>query len=585
MKNIKYHSQSLIYVGIILGFVAVIAYLSSLKFVRLDFTDQKQYSISPATKKILRSLDDIVNVNVYCSNNLPPQFKTIEKDVRDLLSEYKAYAGGNLHITIEDPGKNEEEKTKVRGLGIQEVQLQTFEKDKAQAINAFMGMVVLYNDKKEVIPFIQDTKNFEYDLTQAIMKVFRSSVPKIGILKTDTAPYVPPRVRQRMNMNMQDAFEAKYKPVFDALRNNYEVSTVDISEGQPIDSSYKTVIVPGGDESAFSDRKLFEIDQYLMNGGNLIVLVDAVKVTFEYGVNGAAQNPKIIKMLEHYGARVENSMVLDASCGQVQVPQRIGMFQMNVAVPYPYFVSVYKNGFNQDNPAVSALSEMIMPWASPITLLVDKADSTGKKNADTSGVKATVLVKSSPKSWTASGNFNLDPQQKWALPEKDLKASNLVVYLSGNFKSFFAGKTIPPVKDTAQADSTKPIQLSAADQGRQIVPETKRGHLIIAGDADFLSAQNAAPGNVAFVQNAADWLSTSDNLIGIRTRAIVDRTMNKDQLKEGSSKSNIIRYVNILLMPIVLVLIGLMIFFKRRDAARAPADKPAAPAAANTKGA
>ena len=567
MKNIKYHSQSLSYVGIILGFVAVVAYLSTLKFVRLDFTEKKEYSISKATKKALKGLDDIVNIKVYISKSLPPQVKRVENDVRDILSEYKAFAGKNLKVTIEDPGVDEDAKSKARAMGVNEMQMQTFEKDKAQAVNVFLGIAVLYGDKKEVLPFIQDTRNLEYDLTQAILKVFRSSVPKIGLVKTDTSPYIPPRVRQRMNINQGDAFEEKYKPIFDALRNNYEVSTVDLSEGQPIDTTLRTVIVPGGDDQSFTDRMLFEIDQYFIKGGNLIVLVDAIKVTFEYGVNGANQNPKIMKLMENYGARVENNMVLDASCGQVQVPQRIGNFQIPVSVPYPYFVAAYRNSFDKDNPAVSSLSELVLPWPSSITLLVDKADSTGKKVADSASVKATVLVKSSPKSWTVSGYYNLDPNQKWTLPEKDLKQSNLVVYLSGTFNSYFAGKTVPPVKDTMPKDTLNKMQLSPQDAGRTIVPASaKKGNLVLVADADFLTQQNAAPSNIQFIQNVADWLSQDDNLIGIRSRTMVDRTIRTDQLKAGSSVPNIIRWTNILLMPVVLIAVGLMIWAKRRKA-------------------
>ena len=73
--------------------------------------------------------------------------------------------------------------------------MQTFEKDKAQVINGFMGIAVLFEDKKEAIPVVQNLQNLEYDLTLAIMKVSRKSTPKVGILKADSLPYVPENVR------------------------------------------------------------------------------------------------------------------------------------------------------------------------------------------------------------------------------------------------------------------------------------------------------------------------------------------------------------------------------------------------------
>ncbi len=573
-KN-TYRSQSLIFIAVILGIVAVVNYLGTQKFARLDFTQNHAYSISPATKRIVRNLDDIVNINVYFSKNLPSQMKRTETDVRDILSEYSAFAGKHLKITWIDPSVSDEEKGKVRALGIPEIQMQSYEKDKAQVVNGYVGIAILYADKKEVIPVVQNLGNFEYDLTQAIMKVVRTSVPKVGVLKTDTFGYVPPEVMQQMKMNnIKDKTEEQYKPVFDQLRRNYDVKTVDLSSFEPIDTSIKTLIIPGGEEAFFTDRRIFEIDQFFMRGGNLIVCPDAVKISFEQGVNAVAQNPKIIALLENYGARLEKSLVLDASCGQVQVPQNFGGFRMNVAVPYPYFVRVLPQYTNQNIPAVASVNELLIPWASPITLLVDSIPMSGKvKNSASNGdkVMGTVLVKSSEKSWTVSGYFDLNPQQKWAPPENKVSQSNLIVYLSGKFNSMYADKPIPLTKDTTAADSaTKSSVLSQVDKDvtRTVIRKSvRKGNLIIAGDSDFLSAQNATAGSIAFILNAVDWLTQDDNLIGIRTRTLDDRPLQKDALKEGSAVPSIVRGVNIVLMPIIVILIGLALFLSRREKA------------------
>jgi len=136
-QKIKIQSQSLLYVAIILGFVVVVNYLFSLKFLRLDLTDTKMYSVSKPTRNMLGKLDDIINIKVYFSKNLPSNLKKTETDVRDILSEYQAYARGHLKVSWEDPAESEETKRKVRALGIPEVQMQSFEKDKAQVVNGF----------------------------------------------------------------------------------------------------------------------------------------------------------------------------------------------------------------------------------------------------------------------------------------------------------------------------------------------------------------------------------------------------------------------------------------------------------------
>jgi ABC-2 type transport system permease protein len=561
-KKINNQSQLIVYILIILGFVGVFNYLSTFVFKRVDLTEKKVYSVSKATKKTLKKLDDIVSVRVCFSKNLPPHLKTLVSDVKDMLSEFKAYSGKNLNISYEDPFASEEKKKKIIELGVPEIQMQTYEKDKAQVINGFMGIVVQYADKKEVMPVVQNLTNLEYDLTQAVMKVSRKTTPKVGVLKTDTTFELPPQYRQKES---PEDFKTKYKPIFSALEKNYTVDMPEIRRADPISQDIKTLIIPGGNQ--FTNRDLFEIDQYFMKGGNLIVLAEPITVSFSYGAMARPQDPQILRLLEHYGARVEHNLVLDASCGQVQIPQQVGPFQMNVPVNYPYFVKIVPEGLNKNIPAVSSISEMVLPWTSSISLLVPNRDSVVKvtgKGTDTAGVKGSALIKSSKRSWTVAGNFDLNPQQKWGTPAEGFKQNCIMAYLNGNFKSYFAGKPVPPLHeaDTSRKDSA----LALADKNREIVASNKDRNIVVVGDANFLTSQFAGvPGNSVWLQNVVDWLSSDDNLITIRSRTMVDRSIRKDELKEGGSTATVVRFVNLLLMPLCVIFAGLFIFFKRKE--------------------
>lgn len=560
MNNTKLnnHSKSIVTVLIVLGFLIVGNYILTLKFFRADFTETKQYSISRASKDILRKLDDIVNVQVVISRNLPPNVKPVEMEVRDILAEYKAYAGKNLKISFVDPGTDDAEKQRVSQLGIQEVQMQVFEKDKAQVVNGFFGLAVLYADKKEVMPVIQSTENFEYDLTQAILKVVRKETPTVGILKTDTLPNVPPQFRNQMDMSAST--EEKYKAVFENLRKTYvdKVVTVDLKRaGSSVNADVKTLIIPGGD--SFSERELYEIDQYFMRGGNLIVLVDAMKPNLDQTLTATPIYSGITRLLEHYGAKVANDLVLDASCGAVQVPQRIGQFQMNVSVPYPYFVQITPQGINQKNPAVSAIREpLTFPWTSSVSLTVPADEST--KPGDTLGVKGSILISSSPRSWVTTSGFNLDPRQKgWGPADNKFAPSGICAYLHGNFKSYYTGKPVPT------GDTSAAAMLAAQNEQSKFVESNNGRHLIVVSNAMFLSSNYTGGGNMTWLLNTTDWLTLSDNLISIRSRTPKNRTINQDLISQGSAKPAIIRWVNILLMPIVLIIIGLFISIKRRN--------------------
>ncbi|MDO5575832.1 MAG: GldG family protein, partial [Fibrobacter sp.] len=364
-KKIKNRTELIIYVLAILGLVAVVNYLGTRWFKRIDMTEGKEYSISKTTKKILKGLDDIITVKVYFSEDLPAHVRRTVTDVNDVLTEYQVYGGKNLKISREDPSTSESAKEMARSLGIPEVQMQTIEKDKAQVVNGYLGIAILFEDKKETIPVVQNLQNLEYDLTMAIMKVSRKTTPKVGIVKIDTVAPIPPQMRMQMQ-NPPETTEDMFKSLYENLRMNYEVSTVNLTSS--VDNSIKTLVVPGLDN--IDEQGAYAIDQFFMNGGNLIVLADAVTVDFQYGINARPVESKVLEMLEHYGVRVEKDMILDASCGQVAVPQRFGQFQMNVPVPYPYFVRIGQDGFNAKNPAVSALNGAIIPWAHSLTFLV-----------------------------------------------------------------------------------------------------------------------------------------------------------------------------------------------------------------------
>lgn len=575
-QKVKNRTELIIYILAILGCIVVVNYLGTRWFRRMDMTESKEYSVSPATKKVLKSLDDIINIRVFFSKDLPPHLHRTVTDVKDLLSEYQAYAGKNLRVTWEDPAESEETKSLARSLGIPEIQLQTFEKDKQQVMNGYLGIAVLFEDKKEALPVVQNLQNLEYDLTMAVMKVSRDAEPEIGIVKMDTLPELPPQYQNKIDMS--SSTKKKLEGLINQLGESYKVNVVDLGKGDPVDSTIRTLIVPGIEN--MTTRKLFEIDQFFMKGGNLIMLADAVSIQFQYGVRPTTIESKAYDMLEHYGVKVEKSLVLDASCGQVTIPQKVGPFQMNVAVPYPYFVRVGKEGFDSDNPAVSPLSEVVLPWACPLKLTVDSADSSDA--AEGKAVTTTVLAKTSEKSWLGQGSMDLNPQQKWAMPpESEMKSSNLIVYLNGAFKSYFEGQKVPPVSEPSPDDTMSQINLSGDDADREVVPSNANGNLVVIGDVDLVTGQNATPNNIALIFNLVDWLSLDQNLIAIRTRVIKDRKMKTDLLEEGSSKPNIIRLVNIALMPVILLVIGLIIYFKRREAV-APAPPAPAPAAATT---
>jgi ABC-2 type transport system permease protein len=145
---------SLGFVLLVLAILALANYISQRRFVWLDLTKNREYTVTPATKRILAGLDDVVNVTAYFSKDLPPYMATLDRQVKDLLDEYRAFGGERLRVTFEDPGDDPRKEQQLQMLGIPKVQLNILEKEKAQVTNVYLGIAVQYGDKTEALPVV-----------------------------------------------------------------------------------------------------------------------------------------------------------------------------------------------------------------------------------------------------------------------------------------------------------------------------------------------------------------------------------------------------------------------------------------------
>ena len=170
-RRFQYGANSIIIVLIVLGILAVVNFLSTRHFKRVDLTEGKDFTISDSTRKVLGELDDIVNIEAYFSGNLPEYVAGLERQVKDIFDEYEAYAHGNLSVKFTDPMSDPALEQKMRFVGIPPVQVNIVEKDKSEVVNIYFGLAITYEDRKEVIPVIQNVMTLEYDLTSAIVKI------------------------------------------------------------------------------------------------------------------------------------------------------------------------------------------------------------------------------------------------------------------------------------------------------------------------------------------------------------------------------------------------------------------------------
>jgi gliding-associated putative ABC transporter substrate-binding component GldG len=515
--------------------LAVINILSYRHFLRADLTDNRQYTITESTKKVLAGLDDVVNIKVYFSRKLPPYLTTLTDQIKDLLDEYRTYARGKLAIEFIDPANDPAMEQRLRFLGIPQVRLNVIERDQAQFTNVYLGMAVLYGDNKEVIPAITDTNNFEYDLTSRILQAISTEVKTIGFLSGHGEPDI----------------NKELKSIQGLLQDHYSCRSIDTKKDKNIPATVAALVVASPKE--LSEREKFLIDQYLMSGGRVLFFIDSVAMD-ERRLAAAPLASPLLELLAHYGVKLNNELVLDRSNATASFQS--GYY--TISVPYPFWVKIIRDNFAQDNPAVNQLESMVLPWASPLEIVKDK----------TAGLRVTELFKSSKDSWAQKEVFDLSPKEEYSPAPGEMKERIMGVALSGKFKSFYAGKKVPaadeekkPGQDQKRAEAAVPAQPSQQKEPL-FKPESTETKLIVVGNSRFITENFPAEfdGNRIFFQNVIDWVTVGDALIGIRSRESTDRPL----MVVSERAKAAIRFINILGVSILAGLFGLGRFYLRR---------------------
>lgn len=485
---------------IVIGILIVVNFLSYQLFFRWDLTENNDYSISKVSKRAAADLDDIVNIKVYFSQNLPSQYITLRQEVGDILDEYANYSGGNVRVEFVDPGDDDDLKRELMIAGIPELQFNVLEKDKYQVVMGYLGIAVQYGDKTEAIPVVENTQNLEYQITLAIKKVTGQIDSVVGFVTSGGS------------LNSQNEISFAFRKIAEL----YETREVDLTAGE-VPADVNTLII-AGPKLPFSEEELKAIDKFVIRGGSLLVLTNGIEIG--EGLQANINNVGLDALLENYGIKLNHDLVLDVSSAMASFNQGFVTFSTN----YPFWPKVLKQGFDQDNPAVAKLESAVFPWASSLEVI---PEATGENNI-------SYLAKTTAKAWTQSDNFDLNPQSRslGIPPTGNTGVKNLAVSISGKFMSAYGAG------------------------------ETDSGRLIVVGDSDFMTDGFAQrnPDNLILFQNLVDSLSLDSDLISIRSQGVTERPIK--EISDGTKAA--MRYGNIFGMTLIVVAFGLFRYYARR---------------------
>ena len=378
-------------IGLIIGIVIFVDLLSDDFFVRFDFTENNQYTLSKATKDLLSNLDEPITIKAYFSKDLPPNVASVRSDFKDLLIEYAARSKGKLIYEIVNPNEDEKIEKEAMQDGVQPVLINVREKDQMKQQKAYLGAVIKMNDRKEVIPFMQPGSPMEYALSSAIKKISVKDKPVIGLIQGQGEP------------SMSDMSQVKAD-----LEVLYKIQNIQLSDTTNIPSNIKTLALIRPTDS-LTQGELQVLDKFMANGGNMFVAINRVKGDLKT-LYATAQSTMIETWLKQKGINVEPSLLADAKCANVSVQQQQGAFRYMTQVQFPYLPIISKFA---DHPAVKGLESVILPFVSPISFTGDTT------------IKYTPLAFSSDKSTAQKAPFMFNIQKRWT--ENDLNKKNLVV--------------------------------------------------------------------------------------------------------------------------------------------------------------
>ena len=320
------------------------------------------------------------------------------------------------------------------------------------------------------------------------------------------------------------------------------MQAVDLSSVEEVDANINTLLWISPQEEVDA-ADIYKIDQFLMRGGRLGLFLD--KVTGELQTQQAT--PISVGELDNFlaslGIRMNEDLVGDIHCGAVQVRQQ-GARGLAALIPismrYPLFVEV--RDFSENHSISRDLENAMLAFPSSL-------DTTAFAAAREMGLKVETIVRTSDMSEVQTGpRYDLQPLQRIdeAAAKERFNAGpqTMAISLEGMPTSYFAGKELPEgVVEGA----------GRLDQG----VETR---IAMVSDGDFVCDGYAQQGNLLLVQNIVDWLSLDEGLIGIRGKTITTRPL--EDLSSGQRK--MIKWFNILLPPIVIILLGVGRWIRRR---------------------
>ena len=427
---------------------------------RIDLTRGNLYTLSSGTERVLKGLNDVVTIKLVVSQELPPEVMLTLRDVRDLLADFRRAADGRLRIEELHPDRDTTAASEASGLGIEPIQFNVLRGDEFQVKRGWLGLAVLYADKREVIPLIDRTDDLEYRLTSIIASLTMDRKPRLAFLS---------------GFGARSIWE--FSAFREVIQRQYDVRSVDIENDttttlSPDSFEVAVLVAP---QRALDAAAISRLRSYLDAGGAALLLLDGTRLNPQMPMSEPVFTG-LEPLLEEFGVRLVSSLAFDLRSNEQVSLGRQGLF--NVVTSYPYWpIALPADGSHTLTRGLTALT---LAWASPLEI--------------TDSARVRPLFATTEFGGRQPAGTIIAPDMPPAADPAELAPQIMAV-------------AVEPRGAGAEADG------AAGGSGAA-------GRLVVVGDADFLHDRfvRSNPQNLAFAANAVDWLAQDEALISIRAK-------------------------------------------------------------------
>ena len=543
--------------------LGIVNYAASLGYERLDLTQDKRYTLSDPAKEILDQIKSPLIIDVFLEGDFPSEFKKLHNETRFLLEEINDYNSNVSFIfsnPVEDHSDPEQIAQQFSQFGMTPLPLKVKRNGKESAQTIFPWATANHNGKAVPISLIKNiagatpeefvyasTQNLEYAFIEGFNKLINSKTKKIAVLKD--------------NGELEDARVADF---FRKLGETYSIAPFPMNSAlenpeqslRALQNTFDLIIV-AKPTKAFTDRQKLVLDQYILNGGNSLWLIDQVAMendSLRTNNGKALAFPRELNLNDlffKYGIRINPQLVKDLYSAPLSVASGDGSNSSYTELPWFYQPQV--PSFNTHPINTNVEQPVKFNYANPIELL-----NTGER------IKKTILLASSPLTRLEGTPKQITLDQVGVEPrEEDYQAGSqpMAVLLEGKFESAYKNRILPfeLVKERFRESATNPSKMVLIADGDFIANDLDtQGNPLELGFDYFTRKQY---GNKEFLLNTVNYLLDDTGLINIRSKDIALSFLDGQKTAKTINKWQAL----CLGLPLILLLIlGALFYFLRK---------------------